>query len=225
MSDGTVRQFFYSEDEGRDVASLAIGKENTMPAFGFAFYRYKHDPPVMRENVRSGDAFTYHAYSLSCEESSVYKYGNEFGDGLDVKTKGVEIGTASSVDATSQVYCSSALPRDLPSSEQVVKEELFGFIEDESDAQDVDSTSEPVMVGPISGLLLSKEVSVGAGAAIDQALTVDQRPLDDYHPEPQALMRVYFCFEPQLNEIIKRGGVRKIEEQDKGFLHGMPVGD
>jgi len=39
--DGTVRQFFFTEDSLRDVASAMIGKENTAPAFGFAFYTPK----------------------------------------------------------------------------------------------------------------------------------------------------------------------------------------
>jgi hypothetical protein len=45
--DGTVRQFFFSAEEARDIASLVIGKENTVPAFGFAFYEPKErrQPP------------------------------------------------------------------------------------------------------------------------------------------------------------------------------------
>lgn len=39
--DGKVRQFFFTDDDRRDVASHVIGKENTMPAFGFAFYKTK----------------------------------------------------------------------------------------------------------------------------------------------------------------------------------------
>jgi hypothetical protein len=35
---GTVRQFFFTEDMMRDVASQKLGSENTVPAFGFAFY-------------------------------------------------------------------------------------------------------------------------------------------------------------------------------------------
>ena len=33
--DGTVRQFFFTEEDRRDVASAIIGKKNTVPAFGF----------------------------------------------------------------------------------------------------------------------------------------------------------------------------------------------
>lgn len=39
--DGVGRQFFFTEDELRDVATALIGKENVIPAFGFAFYSPK----------------------------------------------------------------------------------------------------------------------------------------------------------------------------------------
>lgn len=41
QNDGTVRQLFFTEDELRDIATAMIGKENTVPAFGFAFYSPK----------------------------------------------------------------------------------------------------------------------------------------------------------------------------------------
>ena len=39
--DGSVRQFFITEDMMRDIANHMIGKENTVPAFGFAFFKSK----------------------------------------------------------------------------------------------------------------------------------------------------------------------------------------
>jgi len=55
--DGTVRQFFFTEDEVRDIATKMIGKENTVPAFGFAFYRPKVERP--RAEFRLGGSLTY----------------------------------------------------------------------------------------------------------------------------------------------------------------------
>jgi hypothetical protein len=40
-NDGNVRQFFITEDMMRDIANHMIGKENTVPAFGFAFFKPK----------------------------------------------------------------------------------------------------------------------------------------------------------------------------------------
>lgn len=54
--DGTVRQFFFSEEVERDVAAACLGGEqNTVPAFGFAFFEPKvrratPPPPQYRPN-------------------------------------------------------------------------------------------------------------------------------------------------------------------------------
>ncbi len=53
--DGTVRQFFFTEDDKRDIASLIMGKQNTMPAFGFVFY----EPKVKREEPVTPTIFDY----------------------------------------------------------------------------------------------------------------------------------------------------------------------
>jgi hypothetical protein len=52
--DGTVRQFFFSEDELRDIATHMIGKDNTVPAFGFAFYSPK-EPRIEQTGTLRGD--------------------------------------------------------------------------------------------------------------------------------------------------------------------------
>jgi hypothetical protein len=40
-SDGKVRQFFFTEDLAKSIPENVIGKQNTVPAFGFAFYKTK----------------------------------------------------------------------------------------------------------------------------------------------------------------------------------------
>ena len=74
------------------------------------------------------------------------------------------------------------------------------------------------------GATMSGLLSVGAGAAISQSLAVDTRPLEDYHEKPQALLRIYFCFEDQFKAIVAKGGVKKLEQKKNGFLQGVPVG-
>ncbi len=48
-ADGKVRQFFFTEDLLKSVPEQVIGKEDTVPAFGFAFFRTK----VRREAEKS----------------------------------------------------------------------------------------------------------------------------------------------------------------------------
>jgi len=54
QTDGSVRQFFFTGDEERDVASAVIGKENTVPAFGFAFFKPKVPRVREREELTRG---------------------------------------------------------------------------------------------------------------------------------------------------------------------------
>ena len=64
QSDGSVRQFFFSEEDKRDIASAIIGKKNTVPAFGFAFYRCTNSrrPELTKvkrisDDIMLGDSF------------------------------------------------------------------------------------------------------------------------------------------------------------------------
>jgi hypothetical protein len=62
--EGVVRQFFFTEDMMRDIATHLIGKENTVPAFGFAFYSPKErfkEPELERSTIY-----------LSCKPEHIY---------------------------------------------------------------------------------------------------------------------------------------------------------
>jgi hypothetical protein len=39
--DGNVRQFYFTEEMAKSIPELVIGKEDTVPAFGFCFYKLK----------------------------------------------------------------------------------------------------------------------------------------------------------------------------------------
>lgn len=71
----------------------------------------------------------------------------------------------------------------------------------------------------------SKSVSVGAGAAIRQQLAPCDIGVDGWKDEPQSVIRLYFCFEPQFRKIVGDGGVLDLSGDDAGFMRGLPVGD
>jgi len=66
--DGTVRQFFFTGDEQRDVASAVIGKKNTVPAFGFAFFKPKN-PRVREKEEYTGNGEFVVAANINCDET------------------------------------------------------------------------------------------------------------------------------------------------------------
>jgi len=70
---------------------------------------------------------------------------------------------------------------------------------------------------------LRKEVGVGAGARIDQKLVPDPRGLSEYKDKPSAVIRLYFVFQGQFNDIL-RGGFKHPAGDAEGFLKGLPKG-
>jgi hypothetical protein len=115
-----------------------------------------------------------------------------------------EVGNKGSSE-DSRVYCCSAAPADM--SADVVDafhDEVKGLID--TDFQ------KPV-----------KEVSVGAGAKIEQNLVQDPFPLDSWCDKPEAVMTIYFVFQEKFEEL-KAGGLRDLSGKPEGMLAGMPVG-
>lgn len=253
QSDGTVRQFFYTEDEARDIASLAIGKENTMPAFGFAFFKYKHESPTQEYRVkRQAPALDQGYFPMPSQkkyaskpkfwtnsvtwDSSTHEVTSDKSQVYGAGTGDIRLGDAPFVEdmndtvdsimpfisenhnfvSSSMISCSCSSVHTMNSTEErdFLKSQteerkfrnIMGF--DEASAHDA-----------------IKEVSIGAGAAIEQDLRIDTRPLESYHEKPQSLIRIYFVFEPQLRQIVANGGIKKINGEKSGFLKGMPVGN
>jgi len=110
--DGSVRQFFFTEDELRDVASALISKENTVPAFGFAFYRPKQWRQVNRSNAvyLNNNESLYSIFNaapvsgtVNCFSSSVlYSAASNFSETL-IPDKGYSVPVGSSASASCDV--------------------------------------------------------------------------------------------------------------------------
>lgn len=63
QADGTVRQFFFTEEMSRSIPELVIGKEDTVPAFGFCFYRRKKYEIEYEGGKRSKNEFPDMTYT------------------------------------------------------------------------------------------------------------------------------------------------------------------
>jgi hypothetical protein len=68
-----------------------------------------------------------------------------------------------------------------------------------------------------------KEVSIGAGAKINQELVPDPYPLDSWKDVPDAVMTIYFVFQEKFEEL-KAGGMRDFQGKPEGMLQNIPVG-
>lgn len=238
--DGTVRQFFISEDEMRDIATHMIGKENTVPAFGFAFFTTKErrEPPKIVQ-PRSSD-FLYlnsgsDSYSVKTSYDSadtwVGSKGDSGGSGdvcLYHNSLSYESGHSSTGDTkmaeenitlTSSNSAPAASMGTLKKSAGIKKsarrkKKMGGGIICPDSAPVMRSAEPPKPV---------KEVSIGAGAKIRQELNRDTYSLDSWKEAPDAVMTIYFVFPEKLEEL-KSKGMRNISSAKEGMLQNLPVG-
>lgn len=180
--DGLVRQFFFTEDEKKDIASLVIGKENTVPAFGFAFWKPK--------NPRTPPKREYRSKVMGYTKSA------------NIPMKGAGGSWVSN------------------SSPHLIHTQSIS-----NTAETLYTSTTSSFTRGISTHVENKEVSVGAGAKIQQDLATDSLGLEGWQDKPSGLIRLYFCFEEQFREIVK-GGLIDLEEikNNDGFLKGLPVG-
>ena len=223
--DGTVRQFFFSEDEARDIPSLVIGKSNVVPAFGFAFYK----TAVARATPRSVLRGMLGDYPIcgnspidvgACFASPMAVDDKYLGDDMESSNyAGVEKEEKTCGGISGQSMYPFGISSPLPPSHPFATSSPMPPIVPQSAKR---RTSGPggqsVQPRP------RKDVAVGAGALISQYLAPDELKLSDWVPTCQGLIRLYFCFPEQFNAIVNNGGVRDLTGRREGYMKGMPVG-
>jgi len=208
--DGSVRQFFFTDDDRRDIASAVIGKENTVPAFGFVFYRPKVERQQKVERTREIligchiKPEKWYAFDLYG-----YKGDKHLGNGKSPTINDYSTsGTVVSDDSVSISYCNSS---GVDGGKGTI---LRSLSVDGLSAEELPEPSETE----------SKSVSVGAGAKINQELKVDELGIDGWKDENSGIIRLYFVFEEQFRNIVQEGGIKGIQTNNDGFLAELPVG-
>lgn len=230
--DGTVRQFFFTEDMKRDVAAAMLGKENTVPAFGFAFYTAKEKRMSVKVNgdgtftsltkgVRHSspfdafaDMWTKNKMSKGFDSTVMYSAvantvgyaGNDIDCNLNQSTarsRGIQGITGSKGDAGAPGVTTTLKDH----SELKPEDSITMFRMQFSDEQTTfDATP--------------KEVAVGAGAQIDQDIKRDTYEITSWKDTPDAVMRIYFVFEDEFNQYASHG----FKGEHGSMLKGVTVG-
>ena len=185
--DGSVRQFFFSEDEKRDIASLVIGKHNTVPAFGFAFYEPKKRREQNNVNINWKNNFPSHLSNCT----------------------NVVFTNSATVDQKHIPLTRNTICRSLMNNQNTCDTSELSNIEDRSEIKNNNFTV---------------DVSVGAGAEIEQDLQKDNIKVDDWKTDPSSIIRLYFVFADELKSYIKNGGIKNLEGNNSGYLKGLPTG-
>ena len=207
--DGTVRQFFFTEDDKRDIASIVMGKENTMPAFGFVFYKtkeHRHEPSIVYDYSILKN-YQYHPPIKTVDTWNYTDTTGIWGNG-----------------GGGTVTCNAS-----PSASDDCEVKAF-MLQEENDSLDGESFTCNSFNSKDKSLLRansekrSVEASVGAGAEIQQDIVRDALGIDGWVDAPSSIIRLYFCFEDQFRHIVESGGVKGIQTKKSGFLQDMPLG-
>lgn len=226
QADGTVRQFFFSEEEERDVASAVIGKKNTVPAFGFVFY----EPKVRRVTklVRSRGGSQVMGYASkgpggsSAGGSGWMNASSHYGvpvsmplsSQVDIYHSEEKTSMKLTNDSPSEFTCRSLSDVSIRMDAKCDKKSTSRFLRGKAPEQVYLAATAPEP---------EKEVSVGAGAEIRQDLVEDTTPLSDWKEQPTATIRLYFVFRKKFERIVNKGLV-DLDGNKEGYLKGLPVG-
>lgn len=222
---GEVRQFFFTEDLLRSIPEAVLGAKETVPAFGFCFYKPKEPrakPPVIGARGMTNICDDMSGWTLTTSSCDGFKIG-ELLQNLAHKPCG-ESKTGSPL--------MMAATASLASCEPDRKSRLLSFNADSGAFKDqgcrprgMSATMDCAMPDFELERLGRKaaEVGVGAGAKISQNLSRDAYALDSWEAEPAAVMRLYFIFEEQFAELQGKG-MRNLVGSGEGFLSGLPVG-
>ena len=243
---GVVRQFVFTEDLSFSVPEQVIGKDDTVPAFGFAFYRTKvHRNP--KERVR--DVHHYHN-QLLWWNNPYYYYGNYYGsmstffnDKITSGTVGVAFGyngdstqykvkvmntlrsasagisggvSASIVNSSGTVIGTSGVMYCSSNSSESNSMTYTGS-DNKGSAQ---SMADNFDYEPLSSKVENVEVGVGAGAEIKQNIEQDTLSLSDWKETPDSIIRVNFIFVEQFEQL-KAKGMKDLSGSNLGWMNGV----
>lgn len=224
-ADGEVRQFFFTEDMMRDAASGLIGKDKTVPAFGFAFYSPKERRKQPETNFLRGAHSGFAVLDSFQQPLEDFKIGgNGTGDAMYMNhmyytsntSKGMSAGSHTADKAEHIVH---------PNSVSCFCSQVGAPDGGDLVVQNACSEEQELAIVPDSAqeVFEAKDVSVGAGAKINQGLVADPEPLDSWKSEPDAVMVVYFIFQDDFDKLKSRG-MRDLSGKKEGMLSGIPVG-
>jgi len=238
--DGSVRQFYFTAEMVKSIPELVIGKEDTVPAFGFCFFKPESERPyyaatgatlvdIWPEDMLPAMTLSNHSGGLIpdilplggggtssimyCASVSSSSYTASWGGRRDE----LKISASSDDEPIRAMGLGDA-----------VRERSYrsaGLISHISDG-DMDSGEEKTTGGiivPMRKMSKSAEVGIGAGAKIKQTMKKSARSLSEWKTKPEAVMRVYFVFVEEFERMVA-AGLNDLQGSREGYLEDLPVG-
>ena len=233
--DGTVRQYIFTAEEMKGIASQLIGKDKVY-AIGIAFYYSKDKKPKKAEPIsyRGSNELVINywhqdstaLYGTSCcsmNDEIDYEQEVDLCLGEDELSRGMtcqSIGSASMGPSASM----GELTAGNIKHEMVQKcsSKSKGIIlRDQASKSDIKrdimraKASKPKTVKPV------KKLEIGAGALINQKVYRDPKDMDYWEDKPAGMMYINYCDMETCRNIIEAGEIKKKSE---GFMDGLKVG-
>jgi len=234
-ADGQVRQFYFTEDLAKSVPELVIGKDDTVPAFGFCFYMPKKVESINYEGGKRLKNKFLEIEKMTVSSGSSLSMGMVRGMSIPgVYTKMVD----DTYKHSSSVYYASLAPicMDMCNNSYVGSTVADGASTKFSltssadiNAYNVSDVKLSLETSELADELILRErsenaeVGIGAGAKLKQSLMQDVRTVDSWQNKPAGVIRVYFVFREQFERYVS-AGLNNLAGHKEGYLSDLPVG-
>jgi hypothetical protein len=214
--DGSVRQYIFTEEELKGVASQKIGKERVF-AIGIAFYLSKEKKQKYlgsidrREDLLPSyptsifeywgtETNTPHCYWASSSDSGYSNYSKDF-EIRDNKYLNKKSGFRAV-----QAYSFS----EVLNNNNIVPNKFYN--------KTISKKQEKVIkLKPIKPV---KKLEIGAGSLIKQIVYIDPKEIDFWEEKPAGMIYINYSDKESIRNIIEMG---KREESKEGFLKGIEL--
>lgn len=218
-TDGKVRQFFFTEELAKSIPELVIGKEDTVPAFGFAFFRAKKRREFEKSVMRGSPSLIGLGSPNPTKTLSIYNSGSGLKGLTDVKYK-----SSFSSGSRSMFLSSNSFKGANSAGPEVNDSHSINYCSTDSvDLENLQPQDDTWTFDESAERRKTAEVGVGAGAIINQSLTVDPLKVSDWEDKPDSVMRLFFVFVEQFKEIEAKG-MKNLAGHPEGYLSDLPVG-
>jgi len=224
-ADGIVRQFYFTEDMAKSVPEQVIGKDDTVPAFGFCFYNLKKQTETYEDGNRLKNKFPE---SFTLAQPRRVKTSLFDVDSVKDISKSMLRSKMGGPISPPTKCCSDSVGIGSSSPDL-----LSGFSADYERCRDIVSVND--IDRPISPPLLfdrivekrtrslSAEVGIGAGAKIKQRFEKDRHLIEEWRSKPSGIIRIYFVFREQFEKYVSEG-LHDLVGHEEGYLEGIQVG-
>ena len=248
--DGNVRQYVFTEEEMKGIASQMIGKDRVY-AIGIAYYLSKNKRPYTLERPEKRENQSYGGHSGSpmfCGMPSAYMGcvdpnrtwdlgGSTARKGLiscdsndDDLDMSIDSFTGGAIGMNLGMNLGSSISNSASNSASNSRDGNKGVLRSRSAkkygskgqirAQAAVSPADKLR-GFVAPVTPVKKLEIGAGALIEQSIYDDPKMMDYWEKEPAGMIYINYCDEETKKKILDGG--RRADEKD-GFMKNLKVG-